>query len=588
MTASSLPQRARAAEFVVIAALALPLLVRAVAGFTSGAWLWGFDGLRYLPAWAWLVWASAVVAMALAMRAPWRGGRRALPAATWIAAFAVTALVLAFPDRVQFVGDFLLRQGTSEEALPPATLFPQALPLDVFLHVVLPTWAHASATVVSRIVDALEACALTALGFAFARRARLKGSEALATAALTSGGGWLALFTGYSKAFTEMSLLVLAGAVFGVDALRGSRKGFLYVCATVAAGFALHRSAAGLLPALGFVTWFALREPATAPGKSKGKKAKPSLVPAWLPLLLPLVLLATALPKMISSATKLDTAHFAAKGEGPLAVARDLVSPLHLLDLFNLMFFLVPLALLVLVPAPREARRGPWSRREWIYFLVLGAPFWLIALVLRPAQGIPRDFDVFAPAGVALAVVVAARMARVWHVAPGVGRYATAIVAGTLAPLLCVLILQADLARGLVRVNALADGPPLRSESERARWREYLGARYHRARRYREAVAEFEQAAALAPSPNILAAWGVAARWAGDRASEERAFTILLERAPPDRIAVRTAALTGLARIAYERGERARADSLVTRALALDPQSEDARALAQRIATGEP
>jgi len=161
-------------------------------------------------------------------------------------------------------------------------------------------------------------------------------------------------------------------------------------------------------------------------------------------------------------------------------------------------------------------------------------------------------------------------------------------VAGTLAPLLCVLILQADLARGLVRVNALADGPPLRSESERARWREYLGARYHRARRYREAVAEFEQAAALAPSPNILAAWGVAARWAGDRASEERAFTILLERAPPDRIAVRTAALTGLARIAYERGERARADSLVTRALALDPQSEDARALAQRIATGEP
>src|SRR5262245_13343223 len=175
MTASSLPQRARAAEFVVIAALALPLLVRAVAGFTSGAWLWGFDALRYLPAWAWLVWASAVVAMALAVRGPSRGGRRALPAATWIAAFAVTALVLAFPDRVQFVGDFLLRQGTSEEALPPATLFPQALPLDVFLHVVLPTWAHASATVVSRIVDALEACALTALGFAFARRARLKG-----------------------------------------------------------------------------------------------------------------------------------------------------------------------------------------------------------------------------------------------------------------------------------------------------------------------------------------------------------------------------------------------------------------------------
>lgn len=570
-------------------ALALPLALRAAASGVSGAWWWGFDTLRYLPWWAWTLWALPLLALLLA----WRDERRERRMSTTIpiAVLVTVVLVLALPDRVQFVGDFLLRQGTSEEALPPSALFPQALPLDVFLHVTLPTWAHGAfgipSTVVSRILDALEAGGLVALGFAFAQRAGLKGREALACAALASWGGWIALFTGYSKAFTEMSLLVLACAVDGADALRGSGRGYWFLCVTVAVGFALHRSAVGFLPALGVVTWFVLKRP--APVKQSGKKkGKPSAVPAWLPLLIPFTTFAVALPKMIESATKLDTAHFAARGEGPLSMAQAVFAPVHLLDLFNLVFFLVPLVLLVLVPAPRAGRSGPWSAREWILFVAIGAPFWLIALVLRPAQGLPRDFDVFAPAGVALGMVCAARVARLWRAAPATGRFATAVLAGAVAPVLCVLLLQADLARGLVRVNALADGPPLRSETERARWREYLGARYHRAHRYKEAVAEFAQAAALAPSPNILAAWGVAARWAGDTQSEERAFTILLERAPADRIAVRVAALTGLARIALERGDRMKAARLVSEAIGLDPQSQDARALAGRIEAGGP
>jgi hypothetical protein len=592
VTETSLSQRNKTAEVALAAALALPLALYAAASAVSGAWLWGFDTLRYLPAWAWLLWALPIVALVFAWRGPERLAERRTPAAVPIAALAAACLVLAFPDRLQFVGDFLLRQGTSEEALSPSTLFPQALPLDVLLHVVLPTWAHGAtgvpSTVVSRIVDALEAGGLVALGFAFARRAGLKGREALACAALASWGGWVALFTGYSKAFTEMSLLVLACAVTGVDALRGSARGFFLLCATVAAGFVLHRSAVGFLPALGLATWCTLRQAAAPAPRGKKSKSKPSPVPAWLPLLLPATMLAIALPRMIESATTLDTAHFAARGEGFPSMAQNVISPIHLLDLFNLAFFLVPLALVILIPVPRSQRSGPWSAREWLYFVALGAPFWLIALVLRPAQGVPRDFDVFAPAGVALGVIAAARLCQLWRAAPGTSRFATAILAGTVVPVLCVLLLQADLARGLVRVNALAAGPPKRSESERARWLEYLGARYHRAHRYKEAVAEFAQAAALAPSPTILAAWGVAARWAGDEESEERAFTMLLETAPADRVAIRVAALTGLARIALERGDRLEAAKLVAQAIDLDPQAEDALSLARRIEAGGP
>src|SRR5262252_4377674 len=162
------------------AAIAIPLALQAAASAGSGAWLWGFDELRFLPAWGWIVWAIPAVALFLAWNAKARDADRRTPTATAlvpIAVLAAGALVLALPDRVQFVGDFLLRQGTAEEALPPSALFPQALPLDVFLHVVLPTWAHGAlgipSTVVSRILDALEAGALVTFGFAFARRAGL-------------------------------------------------------------------------------------------------------------------------------------------------------------------------------------------------------------------------------------------------------------------------------------------------------------------------------------------------------------------------------------------------------------------------------
>lgn len=596
MSTPILRERSGTSEVALLFALSLPLLLRAWASVHPGAWLWGFHELRYLPVWAWLLWAVAAAAIFVTPKST-RSDRRPIRAYVVAAVLATVMLVLVLPDRVQFVGDFLLRQGTAEESLPPSALFPQALPLDIFLHVALPTWInqnmHAPPAVASRILDALEAGALVLLGFAFARRGGLKGKEALACAVLVSWGGWLALFTGYSKAFTEMSLLVVACAISGVDALRGERRGYFYLCLAVAAGFAIHRSAVGFLPALAYVSWHALRAaPVAKPPRAKKDKAKTKakepIVPPWLPLLLPLVALALALPKMIMSATKLDTAHFAARGEGFVSVVRDLVAPLHLLDLINLLIFLMPLVALLLVPAPREGRPGPWSKREWIYLVMLGAPFWVITLVLRPAQGIPRDFDVFATPGVALAVMVAARMARVWHAAPGTARFAGAVIAGAMVPVLLTLWLSADLTRGLVRVNALADGPPLRSESERGLWREYLGARYHRAKRYKEATAEFAQAASLAPSPNILASWGMAARWAGDRESEERAFTILLQRVPADRIAVRAAAYTGLARLAYERGEVDKAKGLLTQALQLDPQDRDARGLAARIVAGAP
>jgi tetratricopeptide (TPR) repeat protein len=280
------------------------------------------------------------------------------------------------------------------------------------------------------------------------------------------------------------------------------------------------------------------------------------------------------------------------EGEGIAGLARALFAPLHLLDVANLVLFLVPLApLLLLVPAWRRRTAGATrpaaaglSRREWGFLLLLAAPFLLTLPLIHPAQGVPRDFDVFAAAGVALALLLAAAVAPRLRSAPGAGWLAPALLVAALAPPLEYLLLQADLERGLARVEALAAGPPLRPEYERAKLREFLGARYYRSGHLREAVAQYAQAAALGPSPNIVLGWAAVSEYAGDLESEERAYRLLLERAGADQDDVRALVFEHLADIRLRRGDRQGARSYAEQALRLAPASALARRTLERLA----
>lgn len=574
------------------------LLVRVAAAMIPGRWLWGIDQLRDLPAWTWVLWVMAAATLAppvatlLGARA--RGLARVVerPLPLLALCLAGALLVLLIPDRVHFLGDFLLRQGASEEVTPSPELFPQALPLDLTIHVTFPVWAtenlHWSANATSRGIDAVEAAILVLLAVWFARRVAPRGPGMLSTAAIVWWGGWLALLTGYSKAFSEIVLLLLAAAVFGLDALRGRPRGYLSLCLVVAAALAFHRSAVGFLPALGFVSWHVLRHKAAPEPGAKRSKRPSSAAPAWLPLLFPTVALAIVLPKILMSATKLDTRHFTSPGEGPGVILSHVVAPLHLLDLLNVALIMVPLVPLLFLRTPQAPARATKERREWILLVVLGLPFWALGLAIRPAQGLVRDFDVFAFAGMTLAIVIALRWARGWAAFPEMARWSPAVIAGTAVPVLGVLLVSTDVDRGLARVHALAEGPPIRNYVELAKMREFLGGRLIRLGRFKESTYEYGKAVELAPSPNTLAAWGMAAQNAGDVASEERAFITLLQRAPEDRVAIRVVAFTGLARIQFEHGDKGKARELLTAALTLDPSDPDANALAKRIANGGP
>ena len=198
-------------------------------------WAWPLNLQRFLsPVWAWLPWVLTAISLAPALF------RRLLPALTPtgeslrlrpLVALAVAALaaalVAALPDQVRYVGDSLLRQATlSNPGIVARTWYPQALPLDLWLH---DTVAHAAmaaanltAVAEARWLGAIEAAGFCVVAIWFARALRVRGAAAAAAAGIVFFGGYLTMFTGYNKAFSEMCLVVGALGIVLVRIAGGS------------------------------------------------------------------------------------------------------------------------------------------------------------------------------------------------------------------------------------------------------------------------------------------------------------------------------------------------------------------------------
>src|SRR5439155_17349296 len=160
-----------------------------------------------------------------------------------------------------------------------------------------------SANGAARALGAAEAGALGALAAAFARSLDLRGGAAFAAAAMVLFGGYLGMFTGFSKAFAELCVLMAVAGVCAITALRRGR-GLLGLRLAVGIAIALHRSALGMLPALVlvWVLWF-LRH-----GRD-GAWRRPLVLAALAP---PLAALALVGPRIAATVLKTDAAvHFA-------------------------------------------------------------------------------------------------------------------------------------------------------------------------------------------------------------------------------------------------------------------------------------
>jgi hypothetical protein len=578
------PRRAALALWVALALLAV---ARAALTFVPNMYGWSLNLQRFLvPGWAWVPWALAALALVppLARRAEpsFRRAGDAIARGSWVATLAAVAiavlLVLALPDQVRFVGDFQLRQGAIDEAGPAGVLFPQAMPLDGFLHVELPTRLMGAGRLdvnwAPRGLGALEAGLLALLALAFARALALRGSGALACAAAVFFGGYLGLYTGYSKVSGEMVLLAVAVATFGLRAAcdpsgSGSRRGLLALGAALALGAFLHRSVVGFVPAtlLAFAIALrarpaALREPAT-----------------WVAAGLPVLAFTSTLGRIVGILTHFDPGMHLASPEvrsqgGPLAA---MFAGTRAVDLPNVVVLLAPLTPALLLVALAWGRRLPRGR-EAALLATMALPFVGLLFLVHPWQGVFRDYDVLSEAGVALALLAAWLAGETLRRAPAFAWLGLAVALAAVAPSVQWLAHQTDVDRGLARVAALMTEAPARGPEERGKTWDYVGVRNFNRESWDSSATAFARAAETQPSTRVLTQWGMAETMRGDLRAAQRIYLRAIARDTSN-----VTAWQGYGVVSLRLGDLDEAHRAVLALLRRDPGNPESHAVLKEI-----
>jgi hypothetical protein len=529
-------ERAERALWVTLASLAA---LRALLAILPAMHGWGLNFPRFMsPAIAWLLWALGAAALvpALARRGAAGLGAigarlRGVPGAAYaIAALVAGALAALLPDAIGFVGDFLLRVGILQEPEGFTRMFPQALPLDRFLHYLVPrglgSLLHADPNLIARALGIAEAMALGLLAVRFARLLGLEGPAASATAGVVLFGGYLALYTGYGKPTIEIGLLTVALGVWGLEMV-GRGRGMLAAGLAVAAALALHRAALSMLPGFAAAWLIAL----AAHGRS-GAWRRPRVLAS---LGIPLLLIAPIVPRLVHLFFGFDVAvnfrSVEVRQQG--GMLRAALSPLKLMDIANVILLLSPLA--ATIPALALAHAGSRRRREALYLGVLALGFAPSLFFVYVTQGPFRDWDAFAGAGASLSLLAAWLIGETLRNArrPWLGASVALAVA---VPTLQVMLSQHDLERSLARARAFVSEPPRRTESQRIATWDFIGLRSLRLGRWADAAAAYEEVARAAPHPRALELWGTAAVIGHDWTGGERAFRTLIAREPEDPI----------------------------------------------------
>jgi tetratricopeptide (TPR) repeat protein len=249
-------------------------------------------------------------------------------------------------------------------------------------------------------------------------------------------------------------------------------------------------------------------------------------------LAIPLATIAIMTPRIVADVLRWDTVHFnpaeVQQAGGPLRAAFANHRPL---DLLNLLLLLSPFAIAALVVAWLLRKDLP-RRSELLFLVVLALPMVLGAPFIHPAQGLFRDWDDFAPTGIAISLAAAWLAGETLRLAPDRAWIGVAVTVGVMVPAVEWLELHADAARGLPRVHAFLSEPPARTPAERAKTWDYLGIVNYRLERWSEAAEALGHSAETGPSTRVLLEWGMATTNTGDLEGAARIYRRLLERYP--------------------------------------------------------
>ena len=559
----------------ILIPLALLLLLRIAAVALPGTWGWGLTATRFIaPASGWALLALAALALlppvatAVARAsAPLdrRIASRPLPFAL-LGALLAAALAFTLADRATFIGDFQMREQAIESG-QFARFLPESMPFDALIHDRLPralAGLGLAPAAFARILGAIEAGLLALFALALARG---PASRSARSTDASPPLFWLALplvlgvpfavFTGFPKPTADLCVLTLAAAALGVRVARGERA-HLALGLVLALAILDHRSGLVLLPAAAYLVAArtAARDPAAA------------LVALAAPPLLALAAMAPTLDRIV---TTYDVPMHLAQAGVPRAPL-----PIRALDVANAIL-LVAHALVALA-ALRGTPRSAAERTERRFLVVLALAFLPVALLVQPRQGLFRDWEILAPAGIAAGALIARALAARIEAKQAAPALAVALAFAVGTPALGLLIESHSVAGALPRAHALLAGPPERTVIERTFLWDYVSGREMALGHWRQASEAIEHVAAIKPDRGVLLSWGFAATSAGDFASAQRAFGRLVSASPDD-----AAGIAGLGGAAAHLGDAATTSEMRARLAPALADSRKRAALAQLL-----
>jgi uncharacterized protein HemY len=204
--------------------------------------------------------------------------------------------------------------------------------------------------------------------------------------------------------------------------------------------------------------------------------------------------------------------------------------------------------------------------------LALLCPALAFGLLVRPQQGLFRDWDVFAIPGTLLALTSAAGLARAIGALREPARVGVPAVAVAMLVAWLPLAHAHDTARGLARVRAFALEAPHRSDAERGKIWEFLGDRAASLGRWEDAARALREAVVDQPSPRLYSMLAMAEEANGRPEAAQEAWRMAWTRDPSDSIAA-----LRLIAVALQRGDSTAARRSAEELLLLSPRNETAR-----------
>ena len=403
----------------IMVAYYLMLAAYLVASFFPEHRVWGFNWWAYYPDWVrWTLFGlGALVPIILRFipqteiddsdhteKAPTNDRKFFIYAGVITAVFGGLFYLLRARTHFQGDGYTLLSELAKNSPFAMKTREVGESLLHIWLKNIIGGDGQAAALLSHQIISITAGLLFIVAGALFARKLYEHTAERVLFLMGVCSGGYMLLFFGYVENYSLFVLSVLTFTLTGLLIAQGKASRYWLLPPLIAAAF-FHVLGVTLLPSALYI-WVG---PSRFGRSIRGWRQSTKLV-----ALLPIIVVAAIVFHHFYTTSYFFRFAFVPLFENRFTVeGYTLFSMNHLVDFVNLLFLLVPGLLIVIVALFGRSVRHILKQRPSIYLLILIASVLGAALIFDPKLGMPRDWDLFAFAGVPVVVFVISLLLKV-------------------------------------------------------------------------------------------------------------------------------------------------------------------------------